>query len=996
MADLIHITAPTEGDRDKGLAFGLKGDQFVIPVVGFAFGLLLFVLTMGRMHFAGSVLIGLAPLGLTIAYVLAFLHNRPPHFQADAFDALTEGPTMELSGFQRQPPAYRPPMAKTSRFTDAWFTDRLMIFNELDGRGYAAKGFLVIPPALGTLSTDALNDTYQRLSGFLASIKPPVRIQFQWAITSDYEKEITAYEAETERLAARNEWATLARRQRTTRLRASMRNGDLRREILRLYVSVPLTSEAESALDDIDAYLLEYGQLLSGLFAAYQSTVQPMTGEECFRHCLEILNPGMSSAARLAAVFRPEASLLEQCLAGDIAIQEDHFVLGGMHHACIALRNAPQSLYPGMITRILNASVRGFSVAVNNRPLDLQRERAKAEDQIQRHEGDMTANQKAFHSLKVSRDRKIERVEALTRGQINPFEVEYVFRVCAPSATELAAKCRQIQDIVTLTNGAAAWVFSGRSSRNLLFQTLPGWMFGKYDRYHFPSDDRTIAAFLPFSATYTGLLDGAEALYDGGNGAVVGVRTFVGGTPQHAVLLGTTGCGKSAFMIDLLTQTAPLYDFTCILEEGLSYALYSLTQDSRPLVIHPDSNITINYLDVSGLPLTASHISFCSALLMQMVGFSGDRDRDQLRMAMLARYVQMLYDEIQQSYARIHPEDMAEVARECAATEALMTHLDEWAESYMDLRRALAEGRDRESAIAAAITEEQISDWLTDPARLQRVQQAVFCRMSPKDMADHSSLIEMIRAMRLPDHSREDISRITSALEIWSRTGAYGTLFDGDSNFSLQGRHVHIELGAIPESAGALKQITGFLVSAKVRDHILKMPRALHKRYVFEEAARLLAVEGGEKVMAECYGQMRKFNTWVCSINQNFALFKDSPIRSVIMSNSKQYFLMRQNDREDVNNLGSDIDLPETSKGAILGFPMPETLPPGRKYSSFLYHDKNTGIGGAAHNISSPEMLFVASTSAERFDAARQAAHEGAARGESIVQTIAREAAVPR
>jgi hypothetical protein len=991
MADLIHISAPIEGDRGKGLAFGLSGDQFIFPVIGFTIGILILVLTLGRMHLALTVAASLTPLAFSIIYVLMFLHNKPPHYQGDIFDALTEGKETGISGFQRQAPKYVPPMANTTRFTDAWFTDSLMIFNELDGRGYAAKGFAVTPPALATLSTAALNDTYQRLSGFLANVKPPIRIQLQWAISSDYEKELGAYEAETERLRDRNEWAYLARRQRAARYNASMQAGELRREMLRIYVSVPLTSQAESALDDIAAYLLEYGQLLSGLFAAYQTTVEPMSGEECFRHCLEILNPGLGSDARRATVFRPEASMLEQCLSGDIAIRPDHFAMGGMFHACMALRNGPQSLYPGMIARVLGAGIRGFSIAVNLRPLDIQKERAKAESAIQRLEGDMNANPKAFHSLKVSRDRKIEHVEALTRGQINPFECEYVFRVSAPTQSELSAKIRQMQDIITLTNGATSWVFSGRSSRNLLYQTLPGWMFGNYSKFSFLTDDRTIAAFLPFSSTYTGLLDGAEALYDGGNGALVGIRTFVGGTPQHSVLLGTTGCGKSAFMIDLLTQTAPYYDFTCILEEGLSYALYSLTQDSRPLVIHPDSNITINYLDVSGLPLTASHVSFCSALLMQMVGFSGDRDRDQLRSAMLARYVQMLYDEIQQSYSRVHPEKIVEVARECAANAGLMTHLDEWAESYLDLRRAIAAGDDRECTALAAVTDEQITDWLTDPAKLQRVQQASFCLMTPKEMSDHSSLVELIRAMRLPDHSREDIARITSALEVWSRTGAYGMLFDGDSNFDLDGRHVHIELGAIPESAGALKQIVGFLVSAKVRDHILKMPRALHKRYVFEEAARLLAVEGGEKVMAECYGQMRKFNTWVCSINQNFALFKDSPIRSVIMSNSKQYYLMRQNDREDVDNLGGDIDLPETSKNAILGFPMPETLPPGRKYSSFLYHDKNNGIGGAAHNISSPEMLFVASTSAERFDAARKAAHDGAARGETIVETIIRE-----
>ncbi|MFA7345467.1 MAG: hypothetical protein WC003_14295 [Terrimicrobiaceae bacterium] len=63
-------------------------------------------------------------------------------------------------------------------------------------------------------------------------------------------------------------------------------------------------------------------------------------------------------------------------------------------------------------------------------------------------------------------------------------------------------------------------------------------------------------------AAFTGHLDGAEALYDGSNRNLIGVRNFLSGTPQLAVLLGMTRAGKSAFMSDLLSQTDPYYDFT--------------------------------------------------------------------------------------------------------------------------------------------------------------------------------------------------------------------------------------------------------------------------------------------------------------------------------------------------------------------------------------------------------------------------------------------------
>ena len=71
---------------------------------------------------------------------------------------------------------------------------------------------------------------------------------------------------------------------------------------------------------------------------------------------------------------------------------------------------------------------------------------------------------------------------------------------------------------------------------------------------------------------------GAEALYDGSNHNLIGVRNFLSGTPQLAVFLGMTRGGKSAFICDLLSQTDPYYDFTLIVEEGLSYGIWTQAQ----------------------------------------------------------------------------------------------------------------------------------------------------------------------------------------------------------------------------------------------------------------------------------------------------------------------------------------------------------------------------------------------------------------------------------
>ncbi len=70
-----------------------------------------------------------------------------------------------------------------------------------------------------------------------------------------------------------------------------------------------------------------------------------------------------------------------------------------------------------------------------------------------------------------------------------------------------------------------------------------------------------------------------------------------------------SGAGKSVTVCDLLSQTEGYFGYTVIIEEGLSYGIYTATveEGARPIIIHPDGDLTINYLDTKGLPLTPDH-----------------------------------------------------------------------------------------------------------------------------------------------------------------------------------------------------------------------------------------------------------------------------------------------------------------------------------------------------------------------------------------------------
>jgi hypothetical protein len=128
-------------------------------------------------------------------------------------------------------------------------------------------------------------------------------------------------------------------------------------------------------------------------------------------------------------------------------------------------------------------------------------------------------------------------------------------------------------------------------------------------------------------------------------------------------------------------------------------------------------------------------------------------------------------------------------------------------------------------------------------------------------------------------------------------------------------------------------------------------------------------VPGGERIVSESYAQMRKFNAWNVSIIQQYAGFKNTPIRPTIMGNSKQFFFMRQQDRSDLDDINQDVGLPEVTIQTIQKYALPEQMT-GKKYSALTYYhtDVDRPVCGTAYNIASREMLYCSASSGSNFD----------------------------
>jgi hypothetical protein len=884
---------------------------------------------------------------------------------------------------------------------NGFFVRDLILFNHLRRGGYVAKGFVFEAPDLTNSPVADLNDFQDKLSRLLASLHENQRLQVQYFSDSDYKSELLRFQAETGRFD--NVWTKRSRNERFARYWQAMVERKLRRQRVVIYVSrlldnVPPTFSSNAALREyylklLDQQEMEFShvhQSLVGIFASTGTRVLPMSDLDHFKHYKSFLNPSLAERFDFdpANDFQPDLSIQENCWHSEGNGQSDFgFYLDSHYHSVIALTRWPRTTYPGIIQLLTNLRLLDYAITVNVDPLPITQEINKEEKEHDRVAGDYASEKKI--SLLTVMDKKQKKIHALMQGQTIPFKALFLIRVWDKSKDGLNAKTGAIKNAINAMNSAQYFESNLPStSKNLFYQTWPGWTWGRYEHRKLYAEHRYLADMLPVTSTFTGHLTTAEAIYDGPNNNLIGVETFSGSkdnqSPQHAVLLGMSGAGKSVTVCDLLSQTEGYFAYTVIIEEGLSYGIYTQTVEdgARPIIIHPDGDLTINYLDTKGLPLTPDHLSAATALVARMIGTSSQEDKQMLRQAQIAKYLNLLYEDSFQDWQKKRHDQLLDIARHALALQKFraekMPPGATTLETFADFRDQAGSG------LIPSTTERRFNDWgqdyvaqfdegtalkfLKDPRTSREVRNLAFAYFTPEEFPTHRMLQELMMLDPV-GAEREQIIEIATLILPWCRDGNYGCLFDGTSNLTLTGKIAHFELGYIPESAKELKAAAGFLITNHARKHIITLPRALRKRNVYEEVARFLDIPGGQEIVQESYAQLRKFNCWNISIVQQYARFKQSRIRSAVFGNSRQFFIMRQNDRADLDDMGKDIALPEVTQHAIMNYPLPDHQS-GQKFSPFTYYHTDSGrnLCGTVHNISSREMLYCSSSSGEHFD----------------------------
>ena len=881
---------------------------------------------------------------------------------------------------------------------DGFVSHDQLVFGGPHRGGFVSKGYAVNSPSLENASPSLLNQMELELRAILRNVRAGSRLQFHWSTGGEYRDELLHYYEETDERAS-EAWPKRQRNERFSRYWERMELGGLRRERLRVYLTHPIETEGGSGGFDqllqstAQGFRLFERELGRGLLRL-GGGVTALDEAQLFDEYQRVLSP--SAAREGCSDFDPSRSILENCLNGEataVETPEAGFYLDGFYHGLLSLNSLPQSTCVGLIHQLTGLPIGDIAITVNVTPLDVSEEigREEAAAEKLRH----TLRHSSGHRMTSALELKLNRIRRLMSNEVVPFRAQFIIRAWDQSKEGLQQKLGILKSAILKLQSAKYYEPAfPTSARNYFRASLPGWSWDKYDDCSHYIEDHNLAHLLPISGSSDASLGEAEALYDGSIGNLIGIRSFDGAegseAPQHAFVTGKTGSGKSLFLIDLLTQTEPFYDYTVIVDDGLSYGTYTeaVCEGARPIIIEPNSGAVLNYLDTRGEPLSPEHLADAVAVASRMAGV--DQESDGRMEAVLSRCLSQFYEDCFQDWADERKDQLDRVIREATLLHAFRQERGLLLiEGWRRLRRWEAANPQEAARLRQDLSYDDISSYRLREESRDEVFRLAFAFVNPEEAPIHSDFQKFLELESLGDsRDRNEIGLLATALAPWCREqGRYGSLFDGVNNIDFSQPVVHLELGMIPDSAPELRAMAAFVVTNQVRNEIVRRPRSQRKRVVLEELGAFLSIPGGDRIAREFYERMRKYNCWVISVVQQLGALAECGAARSIIGNSRLGIFFKQSSAEEVSILAEAFQLPASSRETHLRFPEPS----GETGAAFLCC-LNTGespLVVTGCNIVHPEMLYLAASGGEHFEK-RKAELENC---ESVVEAVIKLAA---
>lgn len=957
--NLDYLTVVEDSGLTRAGIFGFQNMEILVAFLGLiGTACILFLLNLPGINKFLVMVVAPVPLCSCILFVIFFMHNKPPHHVMDLVDGA-------ISGNQ-----YKPFGKIHSILPDGIFYKHVLIWNSLQ-TGQWSCGMELDVPAIDYSRNTVKNAFMYRISALLNTLsKAGLRIQLYWRIDSDYSQELYQYKKDTESLS--DSTCKTYRQLRYDQYRNLSNTRSLRREKLYVFVSRELLknekitwnhsevayAEFEEAIKrDLENAALNIFDQIKGLLDSAGISAHPLDADDLIRLLRCHFNPSISLTPMLFSVKRDDnLSIREQTIFSDLTFCNEggaSFMMDEQYYTVFCLRlPLPRTLYQGIIRELTKLDgILDYEIVINAIPKDSKKLQEKLNSEVQLLKNQQE-NKNASILLGFSERAKIEMAEELFTDRYVPLDVQYFIYVHGLNQDDLNIKNNAIKGALSRL-GAGYYVLNNTMAAiNAFFQGTPGWLHGSRTGHSFMTLDKYLAPLLPFSSTYTGLLDHAEAIYQGEQGNLIGVKQFAKefskeSDPQHSLLFGKTGSGKSVMIADLLMQTIGFYVYTVIIDYGLSYKALAEKLGITPIYLGPSSAITINYFDTMGLPLTGEHLSTVATILRVMGdGIASD--------GMIMRYLKPFYLVTAKQWYEAHKDD-SDLIRELTAKAFLMDKylqdrtVDDELEAY---QLACREWKDYPFK----------PDELESFAFLSKDQlfYQCFAKIPKEDFPTHTKFVNYLRSNPLADDEADPrrLQEVTDALELWQRNGKNGRMFDGITNLDMSDSIQYFELSGIPANDKNFKFAAGALIQLISMRKIERMDRPPKKRMIVDEANSLFELPQGIKMVENALTKFRKHRCTVLLSFQQYEMLTQAAVKSSITSNIHQYFLMGQSDRTDVDSLAEALNLSGSVSSAVLNFVTPANLPAAQRYSAFAQVVKTKGmISGVGRNYMSPDLL---------------------------------------
>ena len=883
-------------------------------------------------------------------------------------------------------------MART--FPVGWFErDMLWWGSALDARTCLSRGARVEVPDLRSADNRTILDLRRQNVHLLALVGATASLQIHWTVEDDFGTALDAYALKKK---GASQWCSRTCAVRREFYEQRMSEGSLRRERVNVYLGK--RCEGLSARDVQSAAACEafLRQAASGLDSHLRMLGMvhplggwsPMDSSAHAAHLRRFLNPSLS---RLFS-DPPEAeangldesrSIRANCLRSDLEAfssgrgsdRASLLFFDGNYHAIFVMRELPRGTRPGMLIPVLDAVNRGASITLCIHPLPVGGEI----DRLRREIDELSAFLSDRRAAGVESDIRLRhaRIDSLLSSVTIPFNLLFVVRVWADTPDGIAAKSLAMRTALQGIDGAEFMqVNNAAQARHLFYETIPGNLGGTYRGWDIYVENHNLADLMPISSTFTGHLREAQALYDSPGRSVVGVRLVTpNGTPQHSIVVGVNGSGKSAFLIDLMSQTDCDWAYRFYQEEGMAFVTQAQLCGMRSLVLRESGDLTLNPFDTLGLPLTSATLSRVVRTCMKLVGLSRDEDRNRRREGLIGEYVLSHFEDCAEDWKNADEGRWRALARRALAAERMRSADDAFLDGHLALRELERENPPAAEALLAEASEDEVVRHSILPQGRRNIDAMVFSLFRPEDYPRFDGLVALMRHGRLAHHRSAGVAAeldfLSSELAKGLRAGGVvGGFIDGATNVEVRGVGLHLDTSRLPD--GTLKELAGFVVFDHVRQHIVALPRGASKVMLLDELRRILLIPGAVEFVKELLAQMRKYRCVFIGAFQEPSQIDDidPALTDLLLGQCKQHFLMRQNNADQVRRIARVIGLPGPAQRAIVTHPLVEHQAGVRKASYFTYFSREDSapVCGTVRVEVDRAMLYVAESSGAVFD----------------------------